>query len=139
MTDHRTQSHRLGWLRAFSARAVAVPATLFGAAMIGDWIYSATEWMMWSNAAAWLLLGGLMGAVVALLALALLWRNGGESLVGVVVLGAAIAVETVNFLVHFHDGFTSVVPVGLTLSVVGAALTLVAAWLARHSAIEARA
>lgn len=138
MPGPRSTPYRQHWLGGFYAKAIAVPALLFTAALATDWAYSASSWMLWSNASAWLLSVGLAGEVVALLALALLWRTGGGGGLALPILAAALAVELVNFLVHLRDGATSVVPSGLLLSLAGTVLVLAAAWLSRGAALGAQ-
>jgi uncharacterized membrane protein len=42
---------------------------------------------------------------------------------------AAWIVELINALVHARDGWTAVVPLGLTLSVISVLLVLIGGWL----------
>ena len=138
MARTRPDVTKTRWLSTFYSRAIPLPVIAFAGAVLTDWAYCSTLWLMWANVSAWLILVGLVGAVVALLALALLARLGGGHWLGVVLLGAATAVEIVNMLVHMRDGYTAVVSTGLMLSLGGAALTILAAWATRRQALEAR-
>jgi uncharacterized membrane protein len=42
---------------------------------------------------------------------------------------AALLVELLNIYIHERDGWTAVVPIGMTLSIIGTVLILVAGWL----------
>lgn len=124
---------RAAWLDVAGRRTVPVPLVLFTGALLSDWAYASSATLMWSNFSAWLLLFGLLACGLALLLGALATRDRGSRSGGlpVLVLLGAFIVQVVNFMVHMRDGWTAVVPTGLTLSVIGTALTLAAAWLGR--------
>jgi uncharacterized membrane protein len=48
---------------------------------------------------------------------------------------SALLVELFSVFIHERDGWTAVVPIGMTLSIVGAVLILIAGWL-RRPALE---
>ena len=139
----RTRSHPrpTSWIRTSYRRAIAIPVVAFVGALLTDWAYSKSANVMWSNGSGWLLLVGLLGCGLALMLLALATRDG-EVIEGrwvpVVVLLGAFVVQIVNFMVHMRDGWTAVVPAGMLLSVTGAAIILVAAWLSRTTGGEVR-
>lgn len=117
-------------------RWVAPIAVLcFVAAVITDWAYAASATISYSNWSAWLLLFGLIagGITAATLLLALFgsWIERRRHILAVLTYGAGLVVETVNMMIHSRDGWTAVVPSGLTLSIVGALLILAASLLAR--------
>lgn len=117
-------------------RWVAPIAVLcFVAAAITDWAYAASATISYSNWSAWLLLFGLIAGGITLVALFLAlmgsWIARTRHLLALALYGAGFAVETVNMMIHSRDGWTAVVPTGLTLSVVGALLILAASWMAR--------
>jgi uncharacterized membrane protein len=122
-----------------------VAAVCFAAALVSDLVYANSSHflMMWVNVSSWLILAGLLfGAAAALLLLVDLirlrsWRSRGRAWLHWLLLVAALLVEAVNSLVHARDGFTAVVPLGLTLSIVATVLILVAAWLWRSLRLEA--
>ncbi|MBJ3785995.1 DUF2231 domain-containing protein [Devosia sediminis] len=96
----------------------AVPLTCFSLALGADIIYLQTSNLLWLHFSEWLLLVGVVFTGLALLALPidLLIRRVRPSwlavLAGVVVLVLAI----LNNLVHTADGWTAVMPMGVTLS-----------------------
>ena len=51
---------------------------------------------------------------------------------------AALLVELLNILIHERDGWTAVAGLGVTLSIIGTILILIAAWLHRPAAEVAR-
>jgi len=102
----------------------AVPLTCFSLALVSDIAYLQTSNLLWLHFSEWLLLVGVVFCGLALHALPidLLIRRVRPSwwavLFGVVVLLLAV----VNNLVHTADGWTAVMPMGVTLSI----LTVVA-------------
>jgi uncharacterized membrane protein len=116
-----------------------VPVVCFTGALISDLAYanSSSYYLMWVNFSAWLILSGiLVGMVASLLLLIdllrrpalrarrLVWVHWG-------LLAASILVAMVNSLVHARDGYTAVVPLGLTLSAIATALVVAAGWMQR--------
>lgn len=119
-----------------TVRSIARPATIFPALMsvpiaafigtlITDIAYARTASMQWETFSIWLLTGGLIAGGIAVLvglidAFALHhWPSWSQRLGYAVMLILAL----LNAFVHSRDAYTSVVPDGLTLSV----LTVVAA------------
>lgn len=121
-------------------RVVTLPVALicFAGSVLTDWAYSRTATIGFSNTSAWLILFGLIAAGLAIAAFLLSftggWLDRGRQWVVVVFLAAGFAVEIVNFMIHNRDGWTTVVPTGFALSIVGALLFLVAAWIGRTPA-----
>ena len=114
---------------------VPFPIVCFIGALITDIAYAQTAEMQWSNFSAWLLLAGIVFTVLAAIAglidvigeprirsITAAWVHAGGN---VIVLLLAIF----NAFVHTHDAYTSVVPTGLTLSVVTVLLLVVTGWL----------
>ena len=109
------------------------PVACFTGALLTDIVYAKTAVMQWSNFSAWLLAVGLVfGVVDAIFGLidwlrarpsgsAGLWHFLGYTLVLVLALA--------NSFVHARDGWTSVVPTGLTLSIVTVLLMVVSGFL----------
>src|SRR3982750_3485851 len=58
-------------------------------------------------------------------------NSGGGGGLAFLLLVAAWIVELINAFAHARDGWTAVVPLGLTLSIIGTLLILVAGWLHR--------
>jgi len=114
---------------------VPIPIACYLGALATDIAYANTAEMQWSNFSAWLLLVGIVFTVLAAVAglidvlgeprirsLAAAWVHAGGN---VIVLVLAIF----NSFVHTHDAYTSVVPTGLTLSVITVLILLVTGWL----------
>jgi len=121
-----------------------VALTCFVGAVLTDWAYARSATIGYSNASAWLLLLGLIagGMAVALIFLSFLdgWLDRRRLWIVTGLFALGFIVEVINFMIHSRDGWTTVVPTGLTLSITGALLFLAAAWSARTpAAIERRA
>lgn len=115
--------------------AASFPIACFTCALATDIAYMQTAQMMWADFSAWLLVVGLVGAVLAALIGAVLLlvnrRVRRPRPLWPVALGS-LAVLVVGFadnLVHSRDAWTSVVPLGLTLSAITVVLMLITAWL----------
>jgi uncharacterized membrane protein len=114
---------------------VPFPIACFTLALVTDIIYWRTSHLMWAEFSAWLLLAGIVfGAIAALFGAIDLFSNREiralrpawpHAIGNVIVMILAL----VNNFVHAGDGWTSVVPWGLTLSVATVALMLVTGWL----------
>lgn len=112
-----------------------VPIVGFTAALITDLAYRGTAQMLWQDFSIWLITSGLVVGAIA--ALVLLFDFLSRSVVRRSTAGrmhallfiAALIVELFNALVHSRDGWTAVVPTGLTLSIIGTVLILVTGWL----------
>lgn len=120
----------------------AYPLVCFTGALVTDLAYANTAQMQWANFSVWLIAAGvLMGLLAAVAGIvdALANRRRGpadprrvhpgrpwfHSLATLLMLALAI----VNGFVHSRDAWTSVVPTGLVLSALVAALALVTSWL----------
>ena len=118
-----------------------IPIVCFLGALAADLAYMCSENLMWLNFSGWLILMGLVSGAVAGLFLivdfirleALRFTTGWTHLF---LFFAAWVVEFFNMLVHNRDGWTAVVPTGLTLSIIAVVLILVAGWLARPALVE---
>jgi uncharacterized membrane protein len=110
-----------------------VPIVCFIGALVTDVAYSRAPDMMWLDFSSWLLLAGLIvGGVAGLVLIIELIRAGsgrtGALTVHFLLLLAAWVVEVFNSFVHARDGWTAVVPTGITLSFLAVALSLLAGW-----------
>jgi uncharacterized membrane protein len=111
------------------------PIACFTLVLVTDIAYWRTSNLMWLEFSAWLLLAGITLGVVAALfgAISFLIRFG----FGAVRFGWPAAVGTIivlilaffNNLVHTADGWTAVIPWGLTLSVLTVLAMFVTVWL----------
>tara|TARA_R110002167_G_scaffold14667_6_gene59173 strand:+ start:619 stop:1002 length:384 start_codon:yes stop_codon:yes gene_type:complete len=107
------------------------PIACFTGALLTDIAYAQTALIQWANFSAWLLAFGMLtGGIAFLFGLIDLfigdWRSRGVLVwtrLGVVV--ALLAIALANNFVHARDGWTSVVPTGLTLSVITVLLMIV--------------
>lgn len=96
------------------------PVVCFTLTLLTDIAYWATENLMWQNFSSWLLLAGNVLAVVAAVVAVLEFALGSpEARLGwVLAVGSVVAfvLSVLNSFVHAGDGWTAVVPWGLTLS-----------------------
>lgn len=108
---------------------ISLGGTLLMAALFTDYMDSCNSLIQWSNFSAWLIAGGLVFALVAVIFLLIdfaLGRAGPISWLDFILVGAAAIISLFNVLVHTRDAWTSVMPTGITLSVIVTILLLVA-------------
>lgn len=109
-----------------------IPVVCFLGAVATDIAYARSAFLMWLHFSEWLIAAGLAAGALALLALVIDFcadravRHGAIGWPHLLLLVAALVVELFGALVHSKDGWTAVVPTGMTLSVVGALLALAA-------------
>ena len=109
------------WPRLLHPFFVGMGSTLLMAALFTDYMYSSNSLIQWSNFSTWLILGGLVLALVAAIMLLVdifLLGAGPISWMDFALLSGATILSIFNELVHTRDAWTSVVPTGITLSVV---------------------
>ena len=113
----------------------AVPMVCFIGALLTDIVYAGSPQMQWTNFSAWLITGGLvfglLAAIVGVFDYFLAWRgfHSSSANLHLVLILTAYVVELFNIFVHSRDAYTSVVPMGLTLSAIAVALLVIASWL----------
>lgn len=102
------------------------PVAYFAAAFVTDLAYWRTDEIMWERFSVWLIAGGLVAA--ALVAVA--------AMIDLVVFGQrpawlrafcyvfAVLLSLLNVFAHSRDGYTAVVPLGLTFSTIVAIILL---------------
>ena len=118
-----------------------VPVVCFLGVLLTDIAYVKSDGnLIWLSFSSWLLLFGLLfGAIAALVLLIDVVRGPGmrrgAGWAHLLFFHAALIVELFSVFIHERDGWTAVVPIGLTGSIVGAVLILIAAWL-RRPAVE---
>ena len=107
-----------------------IPIVCFVGALLTDYAYQDSGGnLLWLNFSSWLITAGLVfGAVAGLLLIIELFR-GAKLVAHALSFLAAWVVQLVNAFVHTRDGWTAVVPLGLTLSLVAAASILLSGWL----------
>lgn len=117
------------------AMLVPFPLVCFVLTLLSDVAYAKTAAMQWANFSAWLLTIGLVVALFAVIAglVDFLGERRVRSLKAVYIhaIGNAVALllAIVNAFVHTRDAYTSVVPLGLTLSVLTVLIMVVTAWM----------
>jgi uncharacterized membrane protein len=114
---------------------VPVPIVCFAGALVTDLAFTASGQMMWSDFSAWLIVAGLIfGALAALAGLIDFLGNAqvrAQTPAWPHLLGnlAVLIISVFNLMVHSRDGWTSVVPTGLILSIVVVLILPVTGWL----------
>nr|HET7857798.1 DUF2231 domain-containing protein [Caldimonas sp.] len=108
-----------------------VPVVLFVAALVTDIAYAKSASITWLNFSEWLIAAGLLfGALAAIVLivefLASRAIRAGVGWAHLVLFFAALIVELFNMFIHTRDGWTAVVPTGMTLSILGVILAIAA-------------
>ncbi len=110
-----------------------IPVVCFVGALVTDIAYSKTAFLMWLHFSEWLIAAGLaFGALAALVLLVEFFasraiRTGAFGWTHLVLFYGALVVELCNSFIHTIDGWTAVVPSGMTLSFIGAIAAVAAA------------
>jgi uncharacterized membrane protein len=113
---------------------VPFPIVCFIGAWVTDIVYANSYDPAWATAASWLLTVGLIMAVFAVIAGAIDYFNSPRirsyPAAKVHVIGniVALVLTIINAFVHSRDGYTSVVPTGITLSTIVVIILAVTAW-----------
>ena len=116
------------------AMLVPVPFVCFLVTFFTDWTYAETANMQWANMSAWMLTAGLVVSIptviVGLIDFLREPRIRAFPAAWIHAIGYAIilVLSIFNAFVHSRDAYTSVVPMGLTLSAIVAVIVLVTAW-----------
>jgi uncharacterized membrane protein len=108
---------------------VGLGGALLMAALFTDYMYSSNSLVQWANFSAWLITSGLVLALIAVIFLLIdfaLGRAGPIRWLDFGLVGTAAILSLVNVFVHTRDTWTSVVPTGITLSIIVTILLLVA-------------
>jgi uncharacterized membrane protein len=116
--------------RALFPGLMTFPASCFLLTLIFDIAYACSANMMWESTSVWLLTIGLIaGALFVVVGLIEAFGLGRWPTMTLRI-GYAIALilSIFNAFIHSRDGYTSVVPTGLTLSII-VALVLLATWI----------
>jgi uncharacterized membrane protein len=106
------------------------PASCFLLTLIFDIAYANSANMMWESTSVWLLTIGLLsGAAFVLVGLVeALLLGRWPTMILRIGYAVALILSIFNAFIHSRDGYTSVVPTGLTLSVI-VTLVLFATWI----------
>lgn len=116
---------------------VPIPIACFIGALLTDVAYVASAEIMWANFSAWLLVVGVIfGGLAAVAGLVDFLGNrlvraqppAWPHLIGN---AAALILAIFNTMIHMRDGWTSVWPTGLVLSVITVLILPVTGWLGR--------
>lgn len=111
----------------------AYPLVCFTGALVTDIAYAGSANMQWANFSVWLIAAGagmgLLAAIAGIVdALAHRDRRRRRPVWHSVATLAMLALAIVNGFIHSRDGWTSVVPTGLMLSIVVSILAVATAW-----------
>ncbi|HEY1961790.1 MAG TPA: DUF2231 domain-containing protein [Rhizomicrobium sp.] len=110
---------------------IGAGAALLIAAFVTDIMYCRTSLMQWANFSAWLIVFGLVLALVAAILLAidfLTHRAGRLNWFHFILVAVAALLSLLNAFVHSRDAWTSVVPEGIVLSGIVTILLLIASF-----------
>jgi uncharacterized membrane protein len=114
---------------------VSFPIAYFTAAFVADLAYWQTADVLWETFSDWLITAGLITAGFAAIVFVIDLVRGKRSrtlawphAVGYVL---AVLLSLLNAFVHSRDGYTAVVPTGLTLSALVVAILLITGWAGR--------
>jgi uncharacterized membrane protein len=126
--------------QAIHPTLVPVPIACFAGALVTDLAYWQTADMMWETFSVWLVTVGLIMAGLAIIAFVIDLIAGKpiRTLAWPHAVGypLALLLSLINVFVHSRDGYTAVVPTGLTLSAVVVVILLFTGWagsaLAHH-------
>jgi uncharacterized membrane protein len=114
---------------------VSFPIAYFTAAFVTDLAYWQTAAVLWETFSDWLITAGLITAGFAAIVFVIDVVRGKRSrtLAWPHAVGYALAVllSLLNAFVHSRDGYTAVVPTGLTLSALVVVILLIAGWAGR--------
>ena len=123
-------------MRAAYRFFASFPVACFCLTVLTDIAYWQTSNLIWLHFSEWLLFAGLVFGVpawlVAVLILAI-WKEG-TSWLGLIGGFVVLLAATLNSFIHTADGWTAVVPYGLTVSIVTVLVMAVSAWLGRNEA-----
>jgi uncharacterized membrane protein len=121
------RSNHLAGVKPVHRILAPFPVAYFTAALVTDFAYWRTAEVMWERFSVWLIAGGLvMSALVALAAVIdLAFARQRPAWFRALGYTAAVLLSLLNVFVHSRDGYTAVVPTGMTLSVIVVAILLV--------------
>ncbi len=118
--------------RAIHPMLVPFPIACFAGALVTDLAYWQTADMMWETFSVWLVTVGLIMAGLAIIAFVIDLIGGKpiRTLAWPHAVGypLALLLSLMNVFVHSRDGYTAVVPTGLTLSAVVVVILLFTGW-----------
>jgi uncharacterized membrane protein len=111
---------RHAWRRPIHSMPVSFSVAYFAGALVTDLVYWQTPDVLWERFSIWLIAAGLVMAGLAAVAYVFDLASGRHvdtpAWPRVVGYGLAVGLSLINAFVHSRDGYTAVVPTGLTLS-----------------------
>jgi uncharacterized membrane protein len=114
---------------------VSFPVAYFTAAFVTDLAYWQTADVLWETFSDWLITAGLItaGFAAIVFVIDLVRDKRSRTLAWPHAVGYVLAVllSLLNAFVHSRDGYTAVVPTGLTLSALVVAILLITGWAGR--------
>jgi uncharacterized membrane protein len=108
---------------------VGAGSALLIAAFVTDFVYYSNSLVQWANFSAWLIVFGLVLALIASIFLIVDFVTGRAAKISwshFIPVAAAALLSLVNVFVHSRDAWTSVVPLGIWLSAIVTVLLLIA-------------
>ena len=128
--------------RPIHAMLVSFSAAYFAGALVTDLAYWHVPDVLWERFSIWLITAGLIMAGLATIAFVFDVASGRQvdepAWPRVVGYAIAVLLSLTNAFVHSRDGYTAVVPLGLTLSAIVVVVLLLTAWVAMTLANRAR-
>ena len=114
---------------------VSFPIAYFTAAFVTDLAYWQTADVMWESFSDWLITAGLVtaGFAVIVFVIDLVLGKRSRTLAWPHAVGYVLTVllSLLNAFVHSRDGYTAVIPTGLTLSTLVVGILLITGWMGR--------
>jgi uncharacterized membrane protein len=133
INDVRSRSAAKPRGRPLHRMPVSFSAAYFAGALATDLVYWQMPDVLWERFSIWLIVAGLFMAGLATVAYAIDLAGGRQidrpawpRLVGYAL---AVLLALTNAFVHSRDGYTAVVPTGLTLSALVIVVLLLTAWI----------
>lgn len=123
----RQGSNDLAGVKPIHRILTPFPVAYFAAALATDLAYWRTAEVMWERFSVWLIAGGLVMSALVAVAVVIDLAFAGQRPAWFRAIGYLVAVllSLLNVFVHSRDGYTAVVPVGVTLSATVVAILLV--------------
>ena len=119
--------------QAILPTVVPFPIACFAGAFVTDLVYWQTADVMWERFSVWLITVGLIMAGVAVIAFLIDLVRGKRSRTRAwphaVGYPLALLLSLINVFVHSRDGYTAVVPTGLTLSALVVVVLVITGWI----------
>lgn len=134
MTYDQTWPQRSAALEPIHVALLAFPIACFSLTVATDLFYIMTLNLLWLHFSEWLLLAGIVFGAIALLVrfIEFLVRRVRPSWFAVLGGILVLLLATLNSFIHTADGWTAVVPYGLTVSILTVVVMIITAWIGRR-------